>query len=268
MIIGKHCFDLDRDYPVMGILNATPDSFSDGGQYLDVEKAVAHALQMIEEGATIIDVGGESTRPGHQEVTAEEEIARVVPVIKGIRQVSDVAISIDTMKSAVAEAALQNGADMLNDVWGAKRDPRMASIAAKYQVPICLMHNRERAEYHHLIPDVLMDLEESVAIAFKAGVTKDKIILDPGIGFGKSLEDNLMCMRHLEAVVGLGYPVLLGTSRKSMIGLTLGLPVTEREEGTLATTVYGMLKGCHIFRVHNVQANTRAIDMTKAMRGN
>lgn len=250
---------------MMGILNVTPDSFSDGGKYNNLDCAMKQAAKMIEEGADIIDVGGESTRPGHVQIGDEEEIGRVVPVIQELKKRFDVPVSIDTYKSAVAEEALLAGADLLNDIWGFRYDERMAKLAAEYDVAVCLMHNREKAEYTDYRKEVIEDLKISLSIAEKYGVKKEKIMLDPGVGFGKTYEQNLVIMNHLEEITALGYPVLLGTSRKSMIGLTLDLPVTEREEGTIATSVIGAIKGCEYVRVHDVEKNVRALKMTDAI---
>lgn len=265
MKIGNTHFDFNNDAYIMGILNVTPDSFSDGGHFNTLEHAVEQAKKMIEDGVHIIDIGGESTRPGHEIVEIDEEISRVVPVIEAIRKLSDIPISIDTSKSAVAEAAIKAGASMVNDVWGFKKDPELATVTAKYNVPCCLMHNRNNSNYHHLIEDMKSDLLESIDIAVKAGVAHEQIMIDPGVGFAKTLADNLAVMKNLDVFNDLGYPVLLGTSRKSMIGLTLDLPVDERLEGTLATTVLGYIKGSRIFRVHDVKENLRALKMTQAM---
>lgn len=249
----------------MGILNVTPDSFSDGGKYYSIDRAVEHAVEMVEQGADIIDVGGESTRPGYEPVEAEEEIRRVVPVIREIRKRLDVVISIDTHKSEVAKAALDAGANMLNDIWGAKKDPKMAELARDYDVPIVLMHNRNDMNYEDLIEDMKKDLQESIDICLKAGVKKEQIIIDPGIGFAKTYEHNLLVMKHLEKFHALGYPILLGTSRKSLIAKTLNLPVNERIEGTGATVCLGIAKGCHIVRVHDVKEMSRMAKMMDAM---
>ncbi len=265
MKIGNREFDLTHKGYIMGILNVTPDSFSDGGSYTQVELAVAHALDMVKDGADIIDVGGESTRPGHGTVTAEEEIKRVIPVIEALAKVVDVPISIDTSKAEVARQAVMAGAALINDVWGAKRDPEIARVAAELDVPICLMHNRENMEYEHFIQDMKDDLAESVNICLTAGVKPENIMLDPGVGFAKTLDHNLEVMKSLEQFLELGYPILLGTSRKSMIGLALDLPVGERLEGTIATTVVGFMRGCRIFRVHDVKENLRALKMTEYM---
>lgn len=267
MKIGNRDFDIGNRCYIMGILNVTPDSFSDGGRFNDLERALRHTEEMIEDGADIIDIGGESTRPGHQAITDQEEIARVTPVIEAVKKRFDIPVSIDTYKSAVAEAALEAGADMVNDIWGFKRDARVAELTAKYEAACCLMHNREKAEYGDFLSDVVADLRECVNIAKNAGIADDKIILDPGVGFGKTLENNLEITNHVDVLKELGYPVLLGTSRKSMIGLTLDLPVDERVEGTLATTVIGVLRGCAFVRVHDIKENKRIIQMTEAIIG-
>ena len=275
MKIGTREFDLENQVYIMGILNVTPDSFSDGGKWNNMDAALFHVEEMIEQGVAIVDIGGESTRPGYTFLSAEEEISRVVPVIEEVKVRFDIPVSIDTYKGAVAEAAAAAGADLLNDIWGFAYERRclgqpqagsaMAEVAVKYGLPVCLMHNRPKAEYTDYLKDVAADLLESAEIALQAGVPGEKILLDPGFGFGKDYKQNLVLMKHLEVVTELGYPVLLGTSRKSMIGLTLDLPAAEREEGTIATTVMGIEKGCSIIRVHNVQANVRAAKMTRAI---
>ncbi|MCI9381066.1 MAG: dihydropteroate synthase [Dorea sp.] len=267
MIIGTKEFDTKNHTYIMGILNVTPDSFSDGGRFRRLDDALKHAEEMIRDGADILDVGGESTRPGHTRITDSEETERVIPVIEKLKQEFDIPVSIDTYKSSVAKAALQAGADMVNDIWGLKYDKDMASVIAGYHAACCLMHNREEPVYQDFLPDVLNDLRESVCLAKEAGIDGGKIILDPGVGFGKDYEMNLAVIRHLDRLLELGYPILLGTSRKSVIGLTLNLPSDQREEGTLATTVYGMTKGCSFVRVHDVKANLRAIRMTEAILG-
>lgn len=265
MKIGGREFDTKRHCYIMGILNVTPDSFSDGGKYHSMDAALRHAEEMVEEGADILDVGGESTRPGHIQITEEEEIERVTPVIEALKKRFDVPVSVDTYKSKVAEAALSVGADLVNDIWGLKYDARMAEVIAKSGAACCLMHNREKAEYQDFISDVLNDLQESVRLAKAAGIREDGICLDPGIGFGKTYEMNLEMMKYLPLMHELEYPILLGTSRKSMIGLTLDLPADQREEGTLATTVMGVMSGCGFVRVHDVKTNFRAIKMTEAI---
>ena len=266
MKIGNKEFDLDKRIYIMGILNVTPDSFSDGGKYNNKDEALRRVEQMIAEGADIIDVGGESTRPNYIHISDEEEIERVLPIIEDIKRHFDIAISIDTYKSKVAESSLAAGADLINDIWGLKKDPRMAEVIAKYDVPVCIMHNREEAVYNSFMEDVISDLRESIEIAQKAGIKKDKLIIDPGVGFAKTYEMNLIVVNRLEELKQFGLPVLLGTSRKSMIGLTLEEPVENRLEGTIATSVMGAMKGCNFVRVHDVLANLRAIRMTEAIR--
>lgn len=265
MRIGTKDFDFDGKCYIMGILNVTPDSFSDGGKWNHIEAALAHTKTMIDEGASIIDVGGESTRPGHVQITDDEEIARIVPVIREIRNRYDIPVSIDTYKAKVAEAAIKAGADMINDIWGFKYDTQMASLAAKTGVSCCLMHNKNTTEYRNFMPDMMREILECVAIAREAGVSDDKIILDPGFGFGKTPEQNLSLMNHLDSFCALPYPVLLGTSRKSTLGKVLDLPVDQRVEATITTTVLGVKAGCRIFRVHDVKANSRAMRMTEAI---
>lgn len=265
--IGNRMFDTAKAAYVMGILNVTPDSFSDGGRYLAVYPALKRVEKMIEEGADIIDVGGESTRPGYQQISDEEEISRIARIIAEIKKNFDIPVSVDTYKSKVALAALQSGADLVNDIWGLKYDSEMAGIIAKSGAACCLMHNRDNTEYEDFMGEMKADLRESVEIAHKAGIADDKIILDPGIGFGKTYEQNLHAICKLSELRELGYPILLGTSRKSVIGLTLNLPVQERLEGTLATTVLGVSAGCSFVRVHDVLENKRALRMTEAVLG-
>ncbi|WP_188066787.1 dihydropteroate synthase [Brevibacillus brevis] len=262
---GQYVLPLGERTLVMGILNVTPDSFSDGGRYVDVEAALAQARAMVEAGADLIDIGGESTRPGSEAVDEATELDRVLPVIRMLSQALSVPLSIDTYKAAVAERAIMEGAHIINDVWGAKRDPRMADVAARLDVPIILMHNREDTDYHDFFPNYIKDLRESVQIALQAGVKQERIILDPGIGFVRTVEQNLETMRRLDDLVGLGYPVLLATSRKRMIGHVLDLPVDERVEGTAATVALGAAKGCHMVRVHDVKEMKRVTKMMDAM---
>ncbi|MCL6585025.1 MAG: dihydropteroate synthase [Anoxybacillus sp.] len=264
---GRYTLNTQQKTIIMGILNVTPDSFSDGGKFNAIERAVEHAKQLVAEGADIIDIGGESTRPGAERVPVEEELQRVIPVIKAVASEVSVPISIDTYKAEVAKQAIEAGAHMINDVWGAKADRKMAEVAAHYRVPIILMHNRPKPDYQHLIPDMIADLLESVEIVKKAGVKEEAIILDPGIGFAKTAEHNLQVMRHLEEFTKLGYPLLLGTSRKSFIGQVLDLPVNERVEGTGATVCLGIAKGVHIVRVHDVLPMARMVKMMDAMLG-
>ncbi|PAE36821.1 dihydropteroate synthase [Bacillus sp. 7884-1] len=251
----------------MGILNATPDSFSDGGKYNNIEQAIERAKEMVENGADIIDIGGESTRPGYTVISEKEEIERVVPVIEAIAKHVQVPISIDTYKAKVAQSAIEAGAHIINDIWGAKADEGMAAVAAKYNVPIILMHNRNNRDYSFFIRDVLNDLYESINIVKQAGVRDDQIILDPGIGFAKDLNENILMMQNLDTLTALGYPVLLGTSKKSMIGQALNLPVTERMEGTGASVCYGIQKGCQIIRIHDVKEMSRMAKMMDVLMG-
>ena len=266
MKIGCKEFDFFEKTYIMGILNVTPDSFSDGGKYLTVDKSVEHVKKMLYDGADIIDIGGESTRPGHIPISADEEISRIVPIIKGIKaNIKDVVISVDTSKSQVAKEAILAGADLINDVWGLKKDKDMAKIIAEHDIPCCLMHNKEVSSYSNLMEDIRTELAESIRIAIKSGISEDMIIVDPGIGFGKTYEENLIIMNNLDEIKSLGFPLLLGASRKSVIGNTLNLPVEERVEGTIATTVIGIIKGCNIIRVHDVKENVRAAIMTDAI---
>jgi dihydropteroate synthase len=251
---------------VMGILNVTPDSFSDGGNYNNIEKALEHARQMVQEGVDIIDIGGESTRPGHDPVSLEEELTRVIPVVERLTREVNVPLSIDTYKAEVARQAIAAGAHIINDVWGAKADPDMPRVMADANVPVILMHNRTDKNYTSFIDNVLQDVKESIDLVKAAGVQDHHIILDPGIGFAKTYEHNLEMMYHMDKLVALGYPVLLGTSRKSFIGKALGdVPVTERTYGTAATVALGIERGCRIVRVHDVQPMVHICRMMDAM---
>ncbi|THE11487.1 dihydropteroate synthase [Bacillus timonensis] len=264
---GPYQLDFSKKTMIMGILNITPDSFSDGGSYFDLEAAIAHAKKMVNDGSDIIDVGGESTRPGYERLSDEEEIARVVPIIKALVKEVHVPISIDTYKSEVAKQAIEAGAHIINDIWGAKADPKMAEVAAAYHVPIILMHNRDNKNYTNLIDDMIVDLKESVEIAKAAGVKDENIILDPGVGFAKTFEDNIETIRQLDRFSELGYPILLGTSRKSFIGHIFDLPPQDRDEATGATTCLGIQKGCDIVRIHNVKMNARLAKMMDVLVG-
>ncbi|KPB03518.1 dihydropteroate synthase [Bacillus sp. CHD6a] len=265
LICGPYNLPLGERTLIMGILNATPDSFSDGGKYNEVESAVLRAKELVEQGADILDIGGESTRPGAEQVSLEVELERVIPVIQAISKEVQVPISIDTYKAEVARQAIQAGAHIINDVWGAKGDPDMPAVAAELQVPIILMQNRKERDYHQLIPDMISDLFESITLVKRAGVKDENIILDPGIGFAKTYEDNIKVMQKLEHFHTLGYPLLLGTSRKRFIGHVLDLPAEERMEGTGATVCLGIQKGCHIVRVHDVKEIARMAKMMDAM---
>ena len=301
MIIGKRDFDFSSHHVyVMGILNITPDSFSDGGKYTEKDAILKHTEEMIDSGADIIDVGGESTRPGHIQISVQEEIDRVTEVIREIKDSFDIPVSIDTYKAEVAACALQAGADVINDIWGLKyreaevslEKASMAEVAAEAGVPVILMHNdhlgrsldertgkaleeflrdnpgRSAVELLSVVGEdrvadrVVWGLEESVKIALDAGIRKENIILDPGIGFAKTQRENLLTMKYLPGIVKrLDYPVLLATSRKSMIGNALDLPADEREEGTIVTSVLGAQAGCKMIRVHDVEKNVRGLRM-------
>lgn len=281
MRIGSRDFDVRNQTYVMGILNVTPDSFSDGGKWNSMDRALKHVEEMLAEGMDILDIGGESTRPGSDySMPEQEEMERVLPCIEAVKARFDVPISLDTYKSRVAEAGIAVGVDLINDIWGLKWDPDMGRVIAEHGVACCLMHNRravvregdgENAEnrfgYQNFLEDVKADLAESAELARQAGISREQIILDPGVGFAKSYEQNLAILGRLDSLQSLGYPILMGTSRKSVVGLTLNLPVTERLEGTLATTVLGVLKGCAFVRVHDVKENVRAIRMTRAILG-
>ena len=264
--IGNRIFDVQNHTYVMGILNLTPDSFSDGGKWVEKDSALYRVEAMLEEGMDILDIGGESTRPGFTKISAKEEIERVVPVIEAVKERFDVPVSLDTYKAEVARAGIKVGVDLINDIWGLKEDPDMAMLIAESGVACCLMHNRKKAEYAELLPDMVADLQESVELALDAGIPKEKIILDPGIGFGKAYVDNLQVLGAMDTFKQLGYPLLLGTSRKSVIGLTLDLPVDERLEGTLVTTVLAVQQGYSFVRVHDIKENVRAIRMAEAIR--
>ncbi len=265
MQIGNMNFEIGRRPYIMGILNVTPDSFSDGGNYTDIDRALKRTKQMIDEGADIIDVGGESTRPGHVKISEQEEIERTCFIIEAIKENFSIPVSLDTYKSRVAQAGILAGADMINDIWGLKWDEDMAGTVARFGVACCLMHNRHEASYGDFLRDVVSDLQESVDMALAAGISADKLVLDPGVGFAKDTKQNLVIINNLKLVVDMGYPVLLGTSRKSVIGNTLDLPVDERVEGTIATSVAGLLSGCAFFRVHDVLQNYRALKMADAI---
>ena len=265
MRIGNREFDVENKTYVMGILNVTPDSFSDGGKYNRIDDALFHTEQMIKEGADIIDVGGESTRPGYTRISDEEEIERTVPVVEQIKKNFDIPVSIDTYKSGVALANAGAGADLINDIWGLKYDGKLAEVIRETGTVCCLMHNRDNTDYQNFMEDMKEDLRETIRLAKEAGISDDKIILDPGVGFGKTYENNLEAICRVGELKELGYPVLLGTSKKSVIGLTLDVPSKERVVGTAVTTVFGVQQGCAFVRVHNVKENVEAIRMTEAI---
>ena len=326
MKIGNREFQTKGHTYVMGILNVTPDSFSDGGKWNDRDRALRHVEEMIQEGADIIDIGGESTRPGHTFLPEDEEMDRVLPVIEAVKAAFDVPVSLDTYKARVASAGIAAGADLINDVWGLKYDgwsqggadvpgdgayvpdngvdapdsgagrqegsgagrqegsgadrqegsgtggqegsrtgSAMAQVIAESGLPCCLMHNRKNADYQDFVHDVISDMEETLRLAEQAGIRKEKIILDPGVGFAKNYEQNLEIIRRMGELGTLGCPLLLGCSRKSVIGLTLDLPADQRLEGTLVTTVAGVLQGAMFVRVHDVRENVRAVRMAEAI---
>ncbi|MBQ4247289.1 MAG: dihydropteroate synthase [Ruminococcus sp.] len=266
MIIANKDFK-DHTY-IMGILNVTPDSFSDGGKFSDLDSALKRTEEMIQQGADVIDIGGESTRPGYTHICTDEEIQRVCPVIEKIKENFDLPVSIDTYHHDTAQAAIKSGADMINDIWGLRYDSgEMAATAAKYGVPVCLTHNKREPVYTDFLKDVPTDLSESIDIAVKAGISRDKLMIDPGIGFAKSYEQNLILTGNLQVLDKLQIPVVLGTSRKSMIGLALDLPSDQRIEGTIVTTVIAVQRGCLFVRVHDILQNKRAITMTEKLMG-
>lgn len=280
MEIGNREFDFAHHMYVMGILNVTPDSFSDGGKFDEMDAALKHVEEMVEDGAAIIDIGGESTRPGFQEISVEEEIERVAGVVEEVKKRFEIPVSVDTYKAPVMDAAFRAGADFANDIWGLRYDSlfaengrnsvwetgTMAEVVAKHRKPVCIMHNRKEPVKEDFLREVFADYHESLEIAKKAGIKKQQIILDPGIGFGKTYEQNLFVLAHLNDFHILGYPLLLAASRKSVIGKTLDLPVEEREEGTLVTTVMAATEGWQMVRVHDVKKNVRAIRMVEKLK--
>ncbi|MCL4439918.1 MAG: dihydropteroate synthase [Firmicutes bacterium] len=261
--------ELGRRTLVMGILNATPDSFSDGGRYQDPAAALEHAQRMVEDGADIIDLGGISTRPGHTEVSEDEEMRRVLPVLEKLAPSISVPISVDTWRAGVARQALEAGAHIINDQWALRGDPDLAAVVAQYQVPVMLMHNGQGTHYRDLMTEITAFLREGIETAVRAGLARENIMIDPGIGFAKTYEQNLEVLRRLKELTILGCPILLGTSRKSVIARTLNLPVDQRVEGTGATVALGIACGADIVRVHDVKEMVRVARMSDAiLRGN
>lgn len=251
----------------MGILNVTPDSFSDGGAYVATDDMIAQVERMVAEGVDIIDVGGESTRPGHVPVTLEEEINRVVPAVQAIRQVSDVLISVDTWKAEVARQALAAGADIINDQWAATREPAIAKVCADFDAPLILMHNREEYQaYSDIMKEMKADLQNAIDIARAQGMRDDQLILDPGVGFAKTADDNLLAIQGLQELASFNMPVLLATSRKGFLGKLVDVPANERDVATAATTVSGILSGADMVRVHNVKVNKEAAAVADAIK--
>ncbi|MFJ8451401.1 dihydropteroate synthase [Aerococcus viridans] len=261
-------FNFPSDHTwIMGILNVTPDSFSDGGAYVATDDMIAQVERMVAEGVDIIDVGGESTRPGHVPVTLEEEINRVVPAVQAIRQVSDVLISVDTWKAEVARQALEAGADIINDQWAATREPAIAKVCADFDVPLILMHNREEYQaYSDIMKEMKADLQNAIDIAHAQGMRDDQLILDPGVGFAKTADDNLLAIQGLQELASFNMPVLLATSRKGFLGKLVDVPANERDVATAATTVSGILSGADMVRVHNVKVNKEAAAVADAIK--
>ena len=270
--IGSHTFDFSRTY-IMGVLNVTPDSFSDGGSFFDTDAAVAHALKLSSDGADVIDIGGESTRPGAEEVSLDDELKRVVPVIEKLRAVSSTPISVDTYKSAVARVAVDRGANLVNDISGLRFDPAMAETAASLGVPVVVMHMKGEPKsmqanptYKNLIEEIHTYFDESIGIAERAGLLREKIIIDPGIGFGKTFPHNFSILRNLRRFSELGLPILVGASRKSFLGSLSATDVGDRLEESLAAAVIAVSNGAHFVRVHDVAATRRALRLCDAVR--
>lgn len=265
MKIGNKIFDFGNEPVIMGILNVTPDSFSDGGKYNNLDASLKHTEEMIAQGAQIIDIGGESTRPGYTLISDQEEIERVAPVIEAINKRFDTVTSLDTYKANVAKAGIDAGVHMINDIWGLvyPNDPehKMAQVVAESNVPICIMHNRDNTDYGNYLNDFMTDMKRSIEVAKNAGIADENIMVDPGVGFGKTYENNLEIIKSLDIMKELGYPILLGTSRKSVIGITLDVEKDDRMAGTVATTVMGLERGARIFRVHDVKENYQAMKM-------
>jgi len=269
IILGLDCrghwLPLGQRTLIMGILNLTPDSFSDGGRFNYLEAALNRARQLEEDGADLLDVGAESTRPGFRPVSPEEEWERLKLILPRLLQELSIPISVDTYKASVASRALDLGVQMINDIWGLQGDPKMAGVIKEHEVPVVVMHNRQKAEYRDFMAEVLQDLSQSILIADRAGIDSRKIILDPGIGFAKNLEQNLEVMQRLAEIRSLGKPLLLATSRKSMIGQVLDVPVDQRLEGTVATVVLGIAAGVDMIRVHDVRGVRPAVKMADAI---
>jgi len=269
----NYAFDLSRRTHIMGILNVTPDSFSDGGQFFDTQRAIEHGLAMARDGADIIDIGGESTRPYSEAVSTGEEMDRVIPVIQALAREIKIPISIDTLKAEVAQEALRLGASMINDVSALRRDSELISVAAKAGVPVILMHMKGTPEdmqrdpnYEDLIPEIYGFLEEAINRAVHGGIQKERVIVDPGIGFGKTFDHNLQIIRELGRFLPLGQPILLGSSRKAFIGHILKNKAHERDVGSMATIAAGILNGAHIVRVHNVRMAVETATIIDAIK--
>lgn len=265
MIIGNKKFNTAKKTYIMGILNLTPDSFYDGGIYNNINKAVERAITMHEEGAEIIDIGGESTRPGHTQISVNEEINRIIPIIKSIKKEIDIPLSIDTYKAEVAEESINAGADLVNDIWGLKYDKNMADVVSNADIPICLMHNKVNKNYGSFFDEVIVGLNESINIALEHDIPKNNIMIDPGIGFAKDTDQNLEIMARLQELKKLNYPVLLGVSRKSVIGNVLNILVEERLIGTVVLNMIGYLYNIAFLRVHDVKEHVQMLKMLEAI---
>lgn len=265
MIIGKKHFATENNYYIMGILNLTPDSFYDGGKYLNQKQMLQHVKQMIDDGADIIDVGGESTRPNHLKVSAKEEIKRILKPLQLIKQNFDILISLDTTKSEVVEAVWPY-IDLVNDISGLKNDPQMAHTIHKYNLACCLMHYRDNSKYTDFTAELFSDIQESIKLAIAANIDQEKIMIDAGVGFVKNYEQNLLALQLTKQLKQLNYPILIATSNKSMIGYATNSPLKERLAGTIATTVYGALNQATFFRVHDVKQNKQALQMIQELQ--
>ena len=268
MLIGNRDFAIGRRTYIVGIVNVTPDSFFDGGMYENTEAAVKHALRLIDDGADIVEIGGESTRPDHEKVDEKTEMERILPVVESLRGKTDTPIAVDTSKASVADAALSLGAAMINDISCFTLDKELPAVIAKHEAACCVMHNRDNKEYRSLLMDVIMDLQRGIYNVEKAGVSTDKIIIDPGIGFAKAVYDNLVILRNLSYFAAYEYPVMIGTSRKSFMGKVFGLEVKDRLETTLATTALAINSQIDFVRVHDVLENKRvALMADELVRG-
>jgi dihydropteroate synthase len=270
--LGDRQLDLAKKVAIMGILNLTPDSFYDGGRYTQEEKALVRVEEMVSHRADLIDIGGESTRPGATKVSTEEELRRIIPVIGKIKELFEIPISVDTYKAQIAQEAIEAGADMINDISGLRFDSELKQVMAKYKVPLVLMHIKgtpgdmqNNPYYDSLLGEIISYLRESIVIAKEAGIDEERIVIDPGIGFGKSAQHNLEIINKLSELKSLGRPILIGVSRKSFIGNVLNLPLQERLEGSLAATCLAVTQGARIVRTHDVKETRRAIDLTQAI---
>lgn len=266
MYIGNKLFDFTNSGYIMGILNVTPDSFSDGGNYTSIDKALFHVEKMINEGADIIDIGGESTRPGHTQISVTEEIERVLPVISALKERFEIPLSIDTYRSETLEVAITAGIDLINDIWGLRYDEKIGHLAKENNLPICLMHNRIDSQYPNGFWDTFVDeIKLMIAKAKALGISDEKILIDPGLGFQKSFQKDLYISKHIDTLTLFGYPILYGSSRKRFIKNIIGDDIADRDIGTVATTINAFQKGARLFRVHNVALNKKALAMAMAI---